>query len=62
MESTGRRRDTILFDGNILGVAPVPNRLVMFDGEIVHRAHHSGTDIGLRLQLSTHRINNRKAS
>ena len=25
-------------DGNILGVAPVPNRLVMFDGEIVHRA------------------------
>ena len=25
-------------DGNILGVPPAPNRLVMFDGEIVHRA------------------------
>ena len=25
-------------DGNILGVPPLPNRLVMFDGEIVHRA------------------------
>ena len=49
-------------DGNILGVPPAPNRLVMFDGEIVHRAHHLGTDIGLRLQLSTHRINNRKSS
>jgi Rps23 Pro-64 3,4-dihydroxylase Tpa1-like proline 4-hydroxylase len=25
-------------DGNILGVPPVPNRLVMFDGMIYHRA------------------------